>query len=500
MLYIYLDTNTIKLMYLKKSILGQYEASFYKKSLQVNLLEKGKPANPDVIASGIKETLALLPDGIQKEKDVTLVLPQEAFVFMKCDMPADIAENALPSYLKDKARTEKSFNPETGHFDFIVRENEGTKKIVFYGASNETVDAFADPLKLIELNLACIVPESLTYFKLFEKTLRTNKKENIWYVSYDQDQLAGYVYDSFGLIEESRWTAAITETKKIEKVLQKKVSEYEAAEIKLNRLILSGAQSESVRQDTFTKNVGVWTNPLKRIIPHFYADYLKMLAGQEGKEIPVLEYDMLIGAFIFNTENKLFTLMNGTKKQSGGMRMSKPSMSMPKLSLPITPQQLIVSILSFSITFGILYAVSRFNNGFMAFKMPSFNFSIPGLAQATPTPTPLPPTPAPPTPTPTPEINRAEVRVSVQNGSGIAGKASDVKSFLQDQGYEDILTANADSFDYETTVIQTKEGGEALRDMVAADIATEIEDKPVFEPLDEDAAADVVIVVGTDFR
>lgn len=497
MLYIYLDTNTIKLMYLKKSILGQYEASFYKKTLQVPMLEKGKPANPDVIASGIKETLAMLPDSATKDKDVTLILPQEAFMFMRVDMPADVAENALGTYIKEKARTELNFDVETGHYDYIIRENEDSKKIVVYAASNETVQSFSEPLKLIELSLQCIVPESLTYFKLFEKTLRTNKKENIWYVSYDQDQLSGYIYDSFGLLEDKHWTAKMTADKKIEKVLQKKGAEYQTQYTKLNRLILSGAQSESVRQDTFTKDVGVWTNPLKRIIPHFYSEYLKMLAGQDNKEIPVLEYDMLLGAFIFNTENKAFTLMNGKSKGTGGSKFSKPSLGMPKPNLPI--KGILFFLISFALTFAILYAV-KMNVKQLSFSMPNLNFSIPGMATPTPTPIPATPTPMPPTPTPTPAIERAEVRVQVLNGSGIAGKASDVKEFLREQGYEEILTGNASAFDYETTVIQTKEGDEALRDLVAEDITSELEAEPEFEVLDDDSAADVVIIVGTDFR
>jgi len=497
MLYIYLDTNTIKLMFLKKSILGQYEASFYKKTLQVPLLEKGKPSNPDVIASGIKETLAMLPDGAAKDHDVTLILPQEAFMFMRVDMPVDVAENALPSYLKEKARTDLNFDVETGHYDYVIRENEGAKKIVLYAASNESVQAFSEPLKLIELSLQCIVPESLTYFKLFEKTLRTNKKENIWYVSYDQDQLSGYIYDSFGLLEDKHWTAKMAPDKKIEKVLQKKAAEYQTLYTKLNRLILSGAQSESVRQDTFTKDVGVWTNPLKRIIPHFYSDYLKMLAGQDNKEIPVLEYDMLLGAFIFNTENKAFTLMNGKSKGSGGSKFSKPSLNIAKPNLPI--KGIIFFLLSFILTFAVLYAV-KMNVKQLSFQMPNLNFSIPGTTPPTATPIPASPTPVPPTPTPTPAIERTDVRVQILNGSGIAGKAGDVKEFLREQGYEEILTANASAFDYETTVIQTKEGDEALRDLMAQDISTELEDKAEFEVLDADSAADIVIIVGTDFR
>jgi len=472
-------------MSLKKSMLGQYETSFLTKKLQVPLLTKGIPTNPDVIASGIKEAISMLPENAAKGHEVTLVLPQESFIFLKTDKPADIADNVLSSYLKEKVRTEKTFDIESGHSNYLIRENEGIKKVSFYGMLNETVDSYEAPLKLIELSLVGIIPESLTYFKLFEKTLRSNKKENIWYVSYENDELRGYAYDSYGLIGDSRWTASLSTSKKIEKVLQKKAASYEEDGTKLNRLILSGAQSESIRQDTFTKDVGVWTNPIKRIIPHFYSDYLKMLGGQDNKEIPILEYDMLLGAFIFTAENKSFSLMNAprSKKKS---RFSAPSFSLPSLNMKGSMKSVLFAIGAFLVTFGVLYGTSKFDRKILILS---------------PTPTTAPsPTPQPPTPTPTPEVIRANFRVSVLNGSGIVGKASKVKDFLRTKEYEEVLTGNAQAFDYETTVIQTKEGDERLRDTVAQDIASEITGKPEFETLDADDAADIVIIVGTDFR
>ena len=75
-----------------------------------------------------------------------------------------------------------------------------------------------------------------------------------------------------------------------------------------------------------------------------------------------------------------------------------------------------------------------------------------------------------------------------------------VKDFLKAVGYEDILTGNAESFDYETTVIQYKKNQESIKDFVSEDIQSEIEDTIKFEVLAEDEAADVVIIVGTDFK
>jgi len=52
------------------------------------------------------------------------------------------------------------------------------------------------------------------------------------------------------------------------------------------------------------------------------------------------------------------------------------------------------------------------------------------------------------------EVNLAEIRVEVLNGSGIAGLAGEVADILEAQGFADIETGNADNFEYENTQIQ----------------------------------------------
>lgn len=495
MLYIYLDTHQIKLLYLKKSLLGQYEVSFYSKNFEVNLIENGLPGNIDVIDSAVKKTLEEIPEQPLKEKDITLILPLEAFAFFRTELPVDVQPSVLDSFIREKAKSQLNVEVDSMDFNYLVQESEGQKQVLFFGIKKETLSAFEQPFKLLDLKVTSIIPESLTYYKLFEKTLRKNKKENIWYVTYENDTLEGYVYDSFGLLDKEKWVASGKDAK-VEEVLQKKGAEYAAKEIKLNRLILSGKQADGIRQDTFTKNVGVWTNPLIRIIPHFYADYLKMLQ-HDTKPLPILEYDMLIGGFIFSQENKDFSLL-GKSGSVGLPQISAPSLNLSDKKFPV--KNAILFLISFVVTFGILYALSQVKWSSLGIQMPSLSgLTVPGMNQPTPTPV-LDPTVVPPSPTPTPSINREEIRLKVLNGSGISGKATEVKDFFQEKGYGEILTGNAEAFDYETTVVQIKEDADpSIRKYLETDITSQVE-SPEFETLDEDEAADVVIIVGTDFK
>ncbi len=102
------------------------------------------------------------------------------------------------------------------------------------------------------------------------------------------------------------------------------------------------------------------------------------------------------------------------------------------------------------------------------------------------------------TPAPAPEapetVAPSEVSVEVYNGSGTPGLAGEATTGLEDAGFPVTETGNADSSDYERTVVRHAEGDEALAATVAAQVpgaATEVT---------EDASAGTVqLVLGSDF-
>lgn len=489
MIYLVLNENQIKILYLKKTLLGHYDIVFYEKKYQMSFLKNGQLVNPDLTASAIKEALTLITPQKIKDRDVTLILPQSSFEFLRSEVPEDMAPVVLETYIREKARAQLKADLENCYYDQIMVESEGKREMAFYALEDDQFRRFQEPFNLLDLKVKEVLPESLCYYKLFEKTLRKEKKENVFYVTYDGSSVSGYVYDSFGLIESDKWKKDLKEKDDIETVLKQKATSLEKAGIKLNRLILSGEESESIRQDTFTKNVGVWTNPLKRIMPHFYADYLKMFTSSNNKSIPYLQFDACIGGFILNNENKNFHMLN--RKITS---YKEKSYSSRGFSFPWKP--ILLFILAFGLAIGGVFAVWR-----MGFSAP--NVDVGGLISqvsfteptATPTPTPEPTA----TPTPTPELEREDLRVKVLNGSGTPGLAGDLRDILRELGYSDIVTGNADTFDYEETVIQLKDESEEYFSTLQEDLNDTVEVES-FEELDEDDAADAVIIIGSDFE
>jgi len=479
MIYLYLDRNTIKFLYLKKTILNQQETLYQQKTYGSDLIDKGKVTNIDLLASAVKEVVSSSNKSVN-ENQVCLVLPQEFFSFFRTTVPSDIAASALNSFISDKARSILPVDNTDLASDFFVQESEQEKIVTYFGINQETLLSLKQAMTLIDFKINSIIPDTMAYFKLFEKTLRKEKKETILYVELGPDILSGYLFDSCGLINDKKILIKYLETDKIADVLKAKIDEIATDKKKINRVIISGEKSDNIRQDTFTKSVGVWTNPLKRIVPTFYEEYLKMLIPKDGKAFPILSYDVCFGAFILSEENKSFSLLKN------GISLNKNKVSLPKIKMPKKETMLFIS--SFAVSFLLFILISKFK---INLKLPDF-MAKKNIVTITPTVVPS-------TPTPTPNFKKEEVKIKILNGSGVKGKATEIKEILKNKGYTEIITGNADNFDFKITEIQVKKDKKQLGEMIKNDLKDYVS-APKISILDDKEASDLVLIFAADFK
>lgn len=110
------------------------------------------------------------------------------------------------------------------------------------------------------------------------------------------------------------------------------------------------------------------------------------------------------------------------------------------------------------------------------------------------------PTEAPslPSPTPTPaiELDRADLKLQVLNGSGTPGLAGEAQEYLEGLGYQDVDTGNAASYDYEETEIAIKEDKEEYLNLLIEDLSEEYTLATDTAILDEDSQYDAVVTIG----
>ncbi len=109
------------------------------------------------------------------------------------------------------------------------------------------------------------------------------------------------------------------------------------------------------------------------------------------------------------------------------------------------------------------------------------------------------PTPQEKLPTPTPEEEKKDAySIIIENGSGIGGEAGRAKTLLEDKDYTIASVGNADTSDYQDSVIKAKDDVpsswlEALKKSLED---TYVVAKDV-EKLGENESSDVIIIVGS---
>lgn len=488
MIYLYIGKNSIQLLGLSKTILGQFNPSIFGKTHASELIQNGAMTGIDLVASAIKEALTNAQPTPITEKDVTLILPQEVFTYGRFTIPTDISETAIMPFIKDKVRADLQISIESEQADFIMTQQEQESMVLFYALKKDGFLEFQQVFKLLQLKLVKIIPETLAYYKLFEKTLRKDKREKILYAVYRPEGSFGYLFDSFGLVSGER----IVFDDDIKPAIKKKIDALNKEDAKINRLILSGSESKKVRQDLFTKDVGAWTNPLEKIVDNFYQDYLKLVIANTNTIFPVLDYDACFGAFIFSQENKDFSLLKANLTSAGMKGAGFASFNMSFISEVFNLKTIFIFLVSFALSFGIIFGFSNIDISSLKFKLPFQNKAEDKVVA-------VPSTKPTAVPEPTPAIKREDIKIKILNGSGIKGKASEIKEALEKAGYTDVITSNADNFDYETSEVQVKKDNQDAFTLLKEDLKDFATLKKSKE-LDEKDTADAVFIIGADIQ
>ncbi|MGI5826423.1 MAG: LytR C-terminal domain-containing protein [Patescibacteria group bacterium] len=104
-----------------------------------------------------------------------------------------------------------------------------------------------------------------------------------------------------------------------------------------------------------------------------------------------------------------------------------------------------------------------------------------------------------PEPTPSPSLERSELKIKILNGSGVSGLAGKAKDLLEDKGYGEIATGNADSFDYEETTVQIKEEKNLFLDLLIEDLSEDyLVSTDSSDPLEEESDFDAIVTLGKE--
>ncbi|MEK9179341.1 MAG: LytR C-terminal domain-containing protein [Patescibacteria group bacterium] len=444
-----------------------------------------KKFNLDIWASYLKKLL--LQTGTDKfgAQKTTLILGQRFFVFNRIEIPSDIPETALKAYTEKRILElyPDLLNPTL--YKYGIADYRGMKCANIFILTPEVYTQLTTLLSFYELTIQDIYPEALLLFHLFEHTLNKKKEEPILFVEHHTYMSEGLLFDASGLLNGQ---VLEFESKNLTAEL-KKLNDKQAK--KIARLILNGEIISKIRQDTFTKDVDIWTNPLNKILDN--SIFAKTAQKYELTDILVFAREVSLLKLIDEKNNTLFGFTPRIAEVQ--KKPVLPSMTLPTTSFESsTEPNLMLSALKYS-----LFMILSFGLSFLVLKAlltgsSSFSFKMPPFALFKPSTTPVPTAIPTEVPSPTPSILREKVIIEIQNGVGTPGLANKARAVFEKKGYVVETVANADSYSYKKTVIIAPQ--KAIFSLISADLKEYGVTGATFE---KTTGTKTTVIVGQDF-
>lgn len=93
-------------------------------------------------------------------------------------------------------------------------------------------------------------------------------------------------------------------------------------------------------------------------------------------------------------------------------------------------------------------------------------------------------------------LDRSKLSVVILNGSGIAGAAAQVSTFLKDLGYNVVSVGNADVFTYKNLTIQVKKAKSGYAGLLKKDLQSNADFASVSASVSDTIENDAEVIVG----
>lgn len=490
---------SIEVLRLKKGLFGKLGVSFFGRvELEEGIVKNGEILDPQKLAEKLGELV--------KGQKVNFTLPDLRIFTCRVLLPLDISRSATEPFLKDKVIEVVPYDFEDLAYDFkVVNETEKGKEVLFIAIPKEILIGYLKTFKMLRLTPFSAVPESVAAFEIFKGTV--TEDEIVLFVDIGSQTSTLSFFDKFGpflTLNKPVETKALKEgIKKAADFLKKR----EDKEIK--RVILGGGGSLKIDAESFSKEIGTWTTKAEKILED---KLLRIPLTFNVGRLPSILFFNVLGLALLSQRKEGLNLLRKTKdlliklaeqeleekkvKKKGESEEKreeeeeeiegKPREAREEMvfsakffkALARFKYLLIIIIVALLTFFGV-YLVKRISTQEVKEKGPAPS-----------------PTVQPPTPSPTIKLNRRDLLVKVLNGSGVPGGAKKAASVLEELGYKVVETGNADSFDYEETVIKIKEGKKNLLSLLTNDLKSHYTVSSEKFELGEEEEADALVIVG----
>lgn len=479
--------SSIEVLNLKKGLFGQMGVvSFGSVTLEEGIVKNGEILDCEKLAQKIEVYV--------KKGKINFTLPDLRTFTERIKLPPDVSRSAVDSFLREKMREIIPLAFEELAYDFkVVNETEKGKEVLLIAFPKKILIAYLKTFHCLNLTPILALPESLAAFEIIEETIV--KEEIVLFIALGMKTSTFSFFDRFGpllTLNESVDSQVVKEEiKKTAQFLEEKFGK------EIKRIVLGGQGSADVDTDLFSKETGIWTTKADKIL----SDKLTKipLTLSVGKNNPVLFINVLGLSLLAQKKEELYLLKEAKdwileqkkkeekeKEAEGKIAGEKKQAKGTDLRLLFRLRHLLIMIIVAGVTFaGILLMVKK------PWMRKGQEKTLTPLPSQTPQALEV-------IPMPTVAFSRRDLKVKVLNGSGISGRAGEAAAVLEKLGYQVVETSNADSFDYEETIIKIKEENKSFLPLLTNDLKTHYTVSSEEEILPEDEEEDVVVIVGKE--
>lgn len=520
MLYINLSDSSIEVIETKKRISGgEAVIAVSRKDIDEGIVSGGKIEQQDKLLMQLRDIFVSAYPKQMRDKSVSVLISDKQAITFRSVFTKEYKENELTKKIIEEAT--KILPGDADNFEHFYKEIVSSKEereILYSRMSKATILSYAQAFESAGLKLCFLSPKPFAIFELL-KSLDLEQKK-ILYCDASKKDVEYMAFDKYGLVlslePKMKSKTFATQVKTV-------IKELSERKINISNVILAGAGSIEIHAKEASEKLELPVVKLGEIIDDIlraskinfdtggvarmlFASPAGLVMLVRGRSAPNFARDLKLirKPVSFKGEEKISEVVD--EKTSAVKTLDKVDESIldqyretamitdeivesrKKNFLQIFTNKFVVIIISAILVFGLVMAASSFlgkgSAGLPFLKAPT----------VTPTLTPPPPT-ATPTPTIDPSLKRADLKVSVQNGTDKTGYARATADYLQEKKYQDIAISNADKDTYEKSIINIKEEKKNYLPLVVEDLKDKIDTSTVAS-LSAEAKYDVVIILG----
>jgi len=414
-----------------------------------------------------------------KNEEVVLTIPDNKVYLHRFDVPLDVTDRAVKTTLLNKVNELIPVSVDDLIFDY---KRVYSQTFVFIAILISDIISYLEILSRVKLKLIAAIPSSLTAFEVIKETV--GEKDIIIYVNSNKECSTITFFDKYGPI--TTLTQLIRTEEIINGINQAIVFFGEKYKKPVNKIIVND-EDGVIDLAQIIKSTNL---PVSKITDYIQRQMLKkkiVLDKEMDAEPNFINIFCLTSYLDKNNELNLFKrdnrsiIINQLNSNKNSLKEKKPEAE--GISVANKKNSLLIIFLAMIIFGIIVLGYSRINQG-------SSKKQIKKIADQKPlTPITL----------PTSEPDKSKITIQIQNGSGKAGVAKELVDYMKSKGYEqDIATGNADSYDYEKTIVKSRKETAVYQDIIIDDIKNEYQASKSADFLTDGDNYDIVIIIGKE--